>query len=78
MSSSQSLQRTAKGRARNRVWAISLAALEAQTVSALFEAHQRLVDLGRRFGLHLHEHEFQIVLNVDIGVAKVENRAALS
>ena len=51
-----------------------VAALEAQTVAALLKAHQRLVNLGRRFGLHLNEREFQIVLKVDLRVAKVRPR----
>ena len=41
--SSQSLQRTAKGRARKPRLGNLVAALEAQTVGALFKAHQRLV-----------------------------------
>src|SRR4029453_6153293 len=41
-----------------------LAALEAVAVVALLEAHERVVDLVERLGLHLDKCEFDVVLNI--------------
>src|SRR5450759_5491019 len=47
-----------------------LAALEAVPVGRLFEPPEGLVDLAERFGLHLDEREFDLILNVHLGALR--------